>query len=56
MNKTQIMQAIENISTMLEENLPETDPKHRDEILDIAYLLSQRTEMYIDNYGLNSDD
>ena len=37
----------------LETSLPKTDIPHRDEILDIAYLLQRRIEMYTNEYGWN---
>lgn len=51
--KTKIFDVIEQLQDLLEEGLPETDPQHREELLDIASLLQRRTEMYIENYGCN---
>ena len=44
---------VESLEEMLSDFLPNTDRKHKDEILDICELLAQRVETYINDYGVN---
>ena len=54
--KAQILEALEKLEEMLDDNLSDADPQHREEVLDIASLLSRRTEMYLENYGVKTED
>lgn len=54
--KAQILEACEKLEEMLDDSLADTDPQHREEVLDIARLLSRRTEMYLENYGIKTED
>lgn len=48
-----IIDKIDNLEDLLQDVLPKTDMKHKDEILDICLLLKQRIQTYINEYGLN---
>ena len=48
-----VINRIDNVEDLLSDILPETDKKHRDEVLGICSLLRQRTEMYMNEYGVN---
>ena len=48
-----VIDRIDSIEDLLSDILPKTDKKHRDEVLDICSLLRQRTEMYMNEYGVN---
>ena len=48
-----VLSKIDDLSELLSDVLPKTDRKHKDEILDICDLLYQRTEMYLNEYGVN---
>lgn len=54
--KAQILEALEKLEEMLDDSLADADPQHREEVLDIAHLLSRRTEMYLENYGVKTED
>ena len=48
-----VLSKIDSLNDLLSDILPKTDKKHKDEILDICDLLYQRTEMYLNEYGVN---
>ena len=50
-----VIEKIERLEDLLNDVLPKTDKKHKDEILDICSLLVQRTEMYMNEFGVNED-
>ena len=50
-----VIEKIERLEDLLNDVLPKTDKKHKDEILDICSLLSQRTAMYLNEFGVNED-
>lgn len=53
-DKEKLMQQITDLEDALEEQLPDADEEHRQEILDIMSLVRQRTEMYLREYGILS--
>ena len=55
-SKAYILAELEKIEALLDENLSDADPQHREEVLDIACLLSRRTEMYLENYGVKTEE
>ena len=48
-----VIDRINSIEDLLSDILPETDKKHRDEVLGICSLLRQQAEMYMNEYGVN---
>ena len=50
--EAKLFEAIDNLDDLLEQALPQTDKKHREEILDILSLVKYRTEQYVNEYGI----
>jgi len=53
--ETKLVDAIDHLDDLLEQALPRTDKKHREEILDILSLVKYRTEQYVKEYGLTEE-
>ena len=53
--ETKLFGAIDNLDDLLEQVLPRTDKKHREEIFDILSLVRYRTEQYLREYGVSED-
>ena len=52
---SEVSQKIDELEDLLEQVLPLTDKKHREEIFDILSLVRYRTEQYIREYGIIVD-
>ena len=48
-----VSKKIDELDDLLEELLPKTDKRHREEIFDILSLVRQRTLLYINEYGVS---
>lgn len=53
--EAKLFEAIDNLDDLLEQALPRTDKKHREEILDILSLVKYRTEQYVKDYGITEE-
>lgn len=53
--EAKLFEAIDNLDDLLEQALPQTDKKHREEILDILSLVKYRTEQYVNEYGITEE-
>ena len=52
---SEVSQKIDELEDLLEQVLPLTDKKHREEIFDILSLVRYRSELYIREYGIIVD-
>ena len=50
-----VSKKIDELDDLLEELLPKTDKKHREEIFDILSLVRMRSEQYINEYGITEE-
>ena len=48
-----MLSKIEEVEDLLNDILPKTDKKHKEEILDICSLVRMRAEQYMNEYGVN---
>ena len=48
-----VLSKIEEVEDLLNDILPKTDKKHKEEILDICSLVRMRAEQYMNEYGVN---
>lgn len=53
--KREVSTKINELEDLLEQVLPLTDKKHREEIFDILSLVRYRSEQYISEYGVNEN-
>lgn len=51
-----VSKKIDELDDLLEEVLPKTDKKHREEIFDILSLVRYRSEQYLNEYGTNEEN
>lgn len=52
----EVSKKIDELDDLLEEVLPKTDKKHREEIFDILSLVRYRSEQYLNEYGTNEEN
>jgi len=52
----EVSKKIDELDDLLEELLPKTDKKHREEIFDILSLVRYRSEQYLNEYGINEEN